>query len=125
MQSDPLPVETESPPPPPPPLQTTKFRKSETGKIEFEGDVTDYKTQEILFQLLTQAEYYRQNSQKLELEKIEKSNYDPVFIVFASVFLFLIMVIFQSVVSIVSQSFTDSNTYQIRGNQNVRIDTQR
>lgn len=108
MQPDHLPPQTITPPP-----QTTKFKISELGKIEFEGDVTDKQTQETLLQLLNQADYYRQNAQKLEREKIQKSNYDPVIIAFVSVFLFSIMVVTQSIVSTVTQSFTN-NTHQIR-----------
>lgn len=90
---------------PPHQLQTTKFKISETGNIEFEGDVTDKQTQETLIQLLNQADYYRQNAQKLEREKLSKSNYDPVIIAFASVFMFVIMTMTYSAVSAIGQSF--------------------
>jgi hypothetical protein len=101
-----------------PPLQIspiTKFKISEIGQIEFEGDITDKQTQETLLQLLNQADYYRQNAQKLEREKIDKNtNIDFAIISFVSVFLFMIMIMTYSAVSAISHQFQPkSNTQEI------------
>lgn len=113
-----LPKELETPQPPhqtkfKEPTKTIKFNLSNSGELNFEGEMTE-DVQELIQQLSNQAAYYKDKAAKLEEEKIKKSTEtDSTVVVFVSCVMVIFIFTTYSVVSGISSLFRHQPTGNI------------